>query len=573
MSSITLQRMGKYTYIYESESFWDVEKKRPDNKKTRIGKIDLQTGKPVYVQEYLNKLSSQGKSTIGMELWNKEKGSVAQTNAFHTSEAEIARAVMDSVKDYGVVYFLKALAEKVGLLDVLRIVLPNAWQEIFCLACYLVTVDKPVMYCNDWVMSNYGLGVGSMSSQRISDLLAVIGCSERNHFYRLWHKLIREREYIALDITSVSSYSEQISACEWGYNRDGEALPQINICMLFGENSKLPVYQTVYSGSLRDVTTLKATLSEFSALTGATDTMVVMDKGFFSAKNVNMLLGMNEGEEALPCRFLISVPFTSKFAKGQVQSERKDIDRLENVILTSGAPIRGIRKLRAWGGGKKLNAHVFFNPEKAVKERNELFGYVASLARQATTDPDNKKLLPEYRKYLIVRKSQHAEGGVTVNVREDVVSKELETIGWFVLLSNHIEDPQTAHDVYRMKDVVEKGFLKYKNNLGLDRLRVHGDDRMQNKVFVAFIALIIASAMHETMKTKGLFKRMTYDRLILILAKLKSADINGYTILRPITKEQAEIFKAFDIPLPDYDTQEPSTPKKRGRKPKGLKTD
>ena len=65
-----------------------------------------------------------------------------------------------------------------------------------------------------------------------------------------------------------------------------------------------------------------------------------------------------------------------------------------------------------------------------------------------------------------------------------------------------------------------------------------------------------------------MFKRMTFDRLILTLAKLKSAEIRGRAILRPITKEQADIFKAFSIRLPDYDTLKPATPKKRGRKPK-----
>jgi transposase len=404
-----------------------------------------------------------------------------------------------------------------------------------------------------------------MSSQRISDLLMMFDSSQRNCFYRSWYNLIREKEYIALDITSVSSYSEQIHSCEWGYNRDGENLPQINICMLFGEDSQLPVYQTVYNGSLRDVSTLKCTISEFTALTGAYDIMTVMDKGFFSAKNVDMLLDESDGKQAY--RFLMSVPFTCKFAKNQVESERKDIDKIENVILTGGPAIRGIHKVRAWGNGVKLHTHIFFNPEKAAKERNELFGYVASLAKKACNDPDNEKLAGEYKKYLIIRKSQQTESGVTVNIREDVVATELNTVGWFILLSNHIEDAQGAHDIYRMKDVVEKSFWKYKNSLGLDRLRVHSDDRMQNKVFVAFIALILASAIHETMRKENLFKRMTFDRLILTLAKLKSAIVNGATILQPVSKEQKEIFKVFGITSPE-DNSEPKIPKKRGRRPK-----
>ena len=63
---------------------------------------------------------------------------------------------------------------------------------------------------------------------------------------------------------------------------------------------------------------------------------------------------------------------------------------------------------------------------------------------------------------------------------------------------------------------------------------------------------------------------MTFDKLIYILAKLKSAIINGKEILHPVTKEQADIIKAFGIRMPDYNTLKPVEPKKRGRKPKAA---
>jgi hypothetical protein len=58
---------------------------------------------------------------------------------------------------------------------------------------------------------------------------------------------------------------------------------------------------------------------------------------------------------------------------------------------------------------------------------------------------------------------------------------------------------------------------------------------------------------------------MTFDRHILTLAKLKSATVRGRVILRPMTKEQIDIFESFGVRLPDYDTLKPSVPKKRGR--------
>jgi len=542
-------------------------KKRPDNHKTKIGKIDLLTNEPVYTQEYLDRLSASGASIEGMRLWDRTREGRVVLDGSIKGSAEIANDVLASVKDFGSIYLMRELSEKIGLLGVLREALPDVWNEVFTLANYLVSADKPVMYCEDWVASHDGLECGSMSSQRISDLLVAFGEDERSRFYQAWHKLIRDKEYIALDITSISSYSEGILSCEWGYNRDGEDLPQVNLCLLFGETSRLPVYQTIYSGSLRDVSTLRSTITEFIALTGDTEIMIVMDKGFYSRKNISMLLG--EGDDGFLCRFLIAVPFTALPPKLHIEEERHTIDRVANLIRTTSSPIRGVRSGALWDD-LELHAHVFYNPVKAVKERNDHFAYVASLRDIAIEDPGNRKHAAEFAKYLDITVPDADDDTPVVGFRDDVIEKELQTVGWFILLSNHIEEPQAAYDVYRMKDVVEKGFLRYKSNLGLDRLRVHGDVRMQNKVFVAFIALIISSAIQNTMLAKNLFKSMTFDKLLITLDKIKTARIDGKAVLRPLTKEQSYILSVFEIPEPDPSTLRPVQRKKRGRKPKGV---
>jgi len=292
MSSITKQRVGKYIYLYESTSFWDKEK-GPRNKKISIGRIDPETGEPVYKPEYLARQTYQTtQSQQCVDAGNDD-----------SLRRELMEA-LDSIKDYGVSYFLLTLATKLGLLNAIKQSLSRCWKEAFALVCYLIACDKAVMYCDDWISCNDGFDAINLSSQRVSELLMSVTCQERRIFYQFWHKLIREQEYIALDITSVSSYSKQITGCEWGYNRDNEDLPQVNICMLFGETSKLPVFQTMYSGSLKDVSTLNATIAEFTSVVGEGEYRFVMDKGFFSAKNVNMLL------RRLDCKFLMPVSFT-----------------------------------------------------------------------------------------------------------------------------------------------------------------------------------------------------------------------------------------------------------------------
>ena len=396
------------------------------------------------------------------------------------------------------------------------------------------------MYCGDWLSENEWFDIRNISSQRVSDLLGRIGESDRNKFFKTWYTHIKEREYIALDITSVSSYSKNRDECEYGYNRDGEHLPQTNICMLFGETSKLPVYQTMYSGSLGDVSTLECTISQFHALFGDICDVFIMDKGFFSKKNVDMMIEKG-------ARFLLSVPFSNGFARKMVEHERTDIDNQKNTIITSKDPIRGVCREHLWGK-HKLYAHVYYNLERHVKEKNDLFLLIHQLKNAVRTGQYLVRLEPEISRYLKIDKT---ESGCTIAVREDAVARSLETAGWFVLISNHIENFQHAYDVYRMKDVVENGFWKYKNNLGLDRLRVHSDEKALNKTFIAFISLILSSYIQKkTLKNCQKFSRLPLDRLFLILAKPKSVRIGRARILRPMTKQQNDLFEAFGISKP-----------------------
>jgi transposase len=62
---------------------------------------------------------------------------------------------------------------------------------------------------------------------------------------------------IVFDITSFSSYSKNLELLEWGYNRDGEELRQINFGVIMGSPSSLPIGYRIYPGSITDVVTLK----------------------------------------------------------------------------------------------------------------------------------------------------------------------------------------------------------------------------------------------------------------------------------------------------------------------------
>ena len=531
MASIVRQKVGGKVYLYESISYRNKDGK-PRNTRRPIGKIDPVTGQPVYKPEYLDRMAADGRPIIAMPVT-------------FPSIFTVEDIVRSSIREYGSFYLFQQLAEKMGLLRVLRKALPGCWEEVFNLAAYLIATGDPFAYCEDWLASTETFSVGQMTSQRISELLAGITHREREDFYQLWCSLRSEVEYLALDITSTSSYSELIDSVAWGYNRDRENLPQINICLLMGHKSRYPIYQNVYNGSLNDVTTLQTTIKTFQALAGKKKMITVMDKGFFSMKNINAMLSEQQHVD-----FIIAVPFTNKFAKSLVKSESKDIDTLHNTIVHGKESLRAITKLRRWNNDHKVYAHVYYNARKVQGIREDVYAHVAILREQAMEHPEQFVNNSAYTKYLIIRRSEKENTGYTVNLREDVVAAELETAGWLIVISNCVTNAKEAIKIYREKDIVEKGFMRLKNSLDLGRLRVHSEKSMQNKVFIGFISLILLSGIHNIMVDKKLYTKMTMRKLILTLSRLKLQVVNRVRVLFPVTKEQRSIYEAFGIQEP-----------------------
>jgi transposase len=527
MAFIFEQNIGKYRYVFEAASFRN-EDGKPRNRRVIIGKVDPETGQRKYYIEYLECMHSAGTPI--------DVPPPQQTFSIDDIQGSL-------VKNWGAFYLFQQIAEKTGLLHILSGVFKESWQQIFDLACYLVSTGEPMMYCEDW-MAETDAFPASLSSTNISRLMQSITRQEQETFFKKWAEFRSEQEFIALDITSISSYSQFIEDVEWGYNRDKESLPQINLCLLLGETSRLPVFQTIYNGSIKDVSTLKSTISMASSI-GHDRLTLVMDKGFSSIKNINAML---EGQ--LKSNFLIALPFTMKFAKEQVQSQQGVIDTFENTIVLGRDVLRGVTKERVWEGKHKVYVHTYYNTIRAAEAKDNIYGHVMKLVRLAKENPKDKDHANEFKKYLIIRKSEKTQSGYTVNIRRDVLNAALSNTGWLVLISNHVSDAWDAIAVYRAKDVVEKGFLRIKKELDLRRLRIHSDTAMQSKVFVGFISLILMAHLHNVMLSADLYKLFTMKELIHHLEKMKVQYIAGNRILYPLTSTQKRIFKTFSIDIP-----------------------
>ena len=521
MASITLQRVGKYTYLYESVSYWDCLKKRPDNHKTRIGKIDLSTGEPVYTQEYLDRLASDGKSVGGLGVRGKGKPTRG-----------IAMPIR--VASYGSTFLFMRLAEAVGLRATLEKSFPDRFNQMLATAFYILCEGNVMMYIEDWFDETDVPFTEHMDNQQCSRLFASITHDERMQFFKEWAKLRSEQEYIAYDVTSVSTSSKGIDIAEWGYNRDGESIPQVNLGMFYGAESQLPVYYNLYSGSITDKSHLPFMMEGASRL-GIKKVRFVLDRGFVAEGNLKYM--EREGHmfvTALPQGLLEA----KKLIDGCKQSIRKTANRVVEFGVY-GLPV----EIELYGS--RLNAHVYFDTEKQALDEKELYAHIERLESELGKMGKSKRATRRYTDYFAIEEEK--AGKLKFNQDSEKIDERLNRAGFFILLTNDQSlGSGEVLGIYRRRDVIEKNFDQLKNGLDFRRLRTHANKTTDGKVFVGFLSLALRSHMMKKLKENKAMKRLTLEKVLLELRKIRSVTYaDSSRMLMPLTKLQRELLEAM----------------------------
>jgi len=501
------------TYVYESISFWDKQKRQSRNKQVCVGKLDPISGE-----------------FIPSKRLKPEQAAVRDPTVTAFAEVIGPSIVLDNI------------TKQLGLERLLRTCFPEQYQQIITMAYYLATQGGPLSYCGTWCKS-HAHDIECLTSQRISEILRTISTDKRQTFFSMWMKQVLEDDYLCYDITSISSYSELNEYIKYGHNRDLEKLPQLNLAVLFSQNERLPVYFERTPGNITDVTTLHNLLKTFGFLETKTF-HYVMDKGFYSKKNIDELLVAQD-------KFTLSVPLNNKWVQSAIDDIYEVIhgpegyQKLDNEILYVHS------RLYPWGkDNRRCYLHLYYNAHARAdavdRFTEELIEYKEEL--------ESGKLIKEHQEaydiFFVVKTTP--KRGIIVSYNTPAVNQYIKRYAGFqALLSNSIKDPVKSLQIYRDKDVVEKCFDDLKNQLDMKRLRMHSSATVEGRLFVQFISLIYMSALRREMRKSGLIKQYTVRELLQemeTLTKVKYSGKYGH-IITEMTKPQREILKSLNIQL------------------------
>ncbi len=494
------------TYVQYTVRSYRNSRGQPTSERVSIGKLDKDSGRMIPNRRYYE-LFSEKEQAIG----------------FHT------------VKKSGSYAAFSGVAGQLGLEKLVRRHFGSRADDILTVAHYMLCEGNVMYYLSDWQEDNISYASAQLGSAALSRLFASIDIDSRIGFFNDWLKLKYSNEYIAYDVTSISSYGKGMESLEWGYNRDKEKLPQINLGMYYGQNSMLPLYYRIYPGSIPDKAHLRY-MTEDTGVISCKKARYVMDRGFYSAENLKYLAEKN-------CRFIIALPASLKYCRELIERHKSEIINRYEYSLGVGKPYGKVFEVTDLGF--RMNVHMYYDADKAARDAEVIRMEVEKIEAELREmeEPPARNL--HYDKYFFINRNSK-DDSLSFRRNDAAINKSLDQCGFFLIAETDFKKT-TAEilDIYRRRDIIEKSFDSLKNDIDMKRLYIHSDEIAEGKTFVAFLALIVRSQMHNLLQKYMYDNRYTFRKILLELDKAKliiAADrISGCRLLNPPSKTLRDI--------------------------------
>lgn len=519
-------------YVYIDRHFWNKDKQQAGHKREYIGKYDGTTFTPnknyhILDAEYKRKQTSS------------KPGPVPATECMR--------------QFYGATYLLDQISDKTGIAADLKCSFGSLSSEILSLAYFLILEEGlPLYRFKKWNVTHRHPYGADITSQRSSELLGMITEECKMYYFKRQAKRHGSKEYLAFDTTSISSFSQLIKQAKYGKNKEGDVLPQLNLALLYGEESMMPVYYRKLPGNISDVKTIENLLKDIDFLK-LDKLKFVMDRGFYSERNINDMMKHHH-------KFLIGARTSLKIVSKRLDAIRDDFVTRSHynselkLYVQSFTEEWDYTEKKSRSGEvvtdkRRIYIHYYYNDQKATDDKarfNHLLDKLETNLVEGHRDPVHEKL---YAKYFDIHETPVR--GITYSFKEDVIRKAEKNYGYFMLMSNGIKDPVQALQIYRSKDLIEKSFGNLKERLSMRRMAVASEENFEGKLFIQFIALSLISYIKKCMDDNGLFKNYTMQSLLDELDIIEYYQQPGKAHhLSEITSKQLQLYEYMNVKAP-----------------------
>ena len=389
-------------------------------------------------------------------------------------------------------------------------------QKILSLARYLLaTGGQTLPGILTWQFSHPLPYAHGLTEGIYHELFARVGRDEslvQNFFASRVHGL-SEKDAIAYDSTTISTWSEGQIEARHGFNKAGDGLRTIKFLSLYSINTRQPIAYTKLPGNLPDVVTVKNAIRQMNAL-GLKTTELVTDNGYHSQQNLSELL-------AAGFDFLTLVKTSLAWVRDEISLHMEELAAIGTACpfdtSTHGVTsmlMRDFQKVRKYGGkasGKqagdmetfrrRIYLHLFFNRMRQAEEKAAFESELMDIKNllEAGTQQEELSEAAQKKADKFLRISRRG-GRLSVTFDEDACAEANKYHGYFALVANKERNTFAALAKYRKRNTIEAFFRGDKQMADGLRPRVWNADSLRGRMFVQFVAMCYYEYFSEQLR-------------------------------------------------------------------------
>lgn len=426
-------------------------------------------------------------------------------------------------------------------------------ELILDLIAYLITTENNAAFYYPDYAEGHVLFTKDMHiyyESTVGRVLKSITNNERQAFLKEWNKdRAKKNIYISYDSTNKNIQAGDIELSEWGKSKVNTGEKIINYAVAYDLTNKIPLFYEVYSGSITDTTQFKETITRAHEF-GYKNICFILDRGYFSKSNI---IEMDEkGYD-----FIMFVKgLKSKIAelvlkhKDEFVNKRKSF--VEDYDVYGTTVVDGLFD----GDTKQRYFHLYYDHQRAYYEKKD-FDKGLNKAKEVIESAIKYKSTVEFASditdfFEILRNDKGIVEGY--KEKEDITQQAEDCFGFISIVTSKEMTYDEAIHLYKSRDSSEKLFAADKTFLGGRSYRVHTTESLQNKSFIAFLALAVRNRMFTLLQT-GKKERKANDNFYSVPKAIKQLEkimlcenMNGdYRINKNITSTCQRLISLFGL--------------------------
>lgn len=317
-------------------------------------------------------------------------------------------------------------------------------------------------------------------------------------YFKCRAKRSGKADLLAIDSTTVSTYSENLHFARQGFNKDGDGLDTIKLLTVYSLKTNQPIAVIKQPGNIPDVVSIENTLKHLDWLQ-SDSFKVITDNGFYSLENVTRFVRNN-------IKFLTRISKSISWIKSEIDAHRNELFTL-NAIKPGETHTHGIslmiNKELSWvrqrsrngvlkGEAEKKTArlylYIFLDRNRVAEEENAMVRKLMELRAQIESGEtefklDAQKMIDSFLE--IKRRGKR----ITTRIRDDAWQEAQKYFGIFVLISNQKSKVFEALAEYRLREKIEDSYRIQKGQDDGGCTRSWYDDNYTGRVFCQMVAL------------------------------------------------------------------------------------